>query len=185
MEQFLHVEGIIAAQTYRVEDIFKKILPEFNTIIEIGFDRGAFSLWLFKNKLDTTKLVSYDITFSNKQIFHDEIDFRQGDCFDEKVMEEIKNLINLPGKTLVLCDGGHKESEFRVFSSYLKQGDVIMLHDYSHDSSSYTSICNEIGWKTEAESKHENISECVTENNLVPYMYDDFVKVLWGSYEKK
>jgi cephalosporin hydroxylase len=185
MKHFLHVDGIIAAQTPKIENIFNKILPEFNTIIEIGFNRGAFTLWLFRNKLETTKLISYDITFGDKQVFEERIDFRQGDCFDEKIIEEIKNLIQLPGKTLVLCDGGNKEAEFKLYSPFLKPGDVIMLHDYCHNSLfSYDSIRDDLGWETPAESSYEGIIECVNQNTLIPYMYEEFVKVLWGSFQK-
>jgi hypothetical protein len=60
MERFLLVDGIIAAQTPKAADAFKSILGNFNTIIEIGFHRGAFTLWLHRNKEEGTKLDKYE-----------------------------------------------------------------------------------------------------------------------------
>lgn len=184
MEHFLRVNGVIAAQTKKIEPAFNKILNKFSTIIEIGFDRGALSQWLHDNKQSNTKLVSYDISFNNKLIHNDDIDFRLGDCFDEKIIKEISALIQLPGKTLVLCDGGNKEREFEVYSSFLKIQDVIMLHDYAHSESDYKLIMDETGWKSPAESRFENIQHIIKTNNLKPYQYDTFKSVLWGSFTK-
>lgn len=185
MDHFLKVDGIIAAQSIHVESAFKSILSEFKTIIEIGFDRGAFSLWLYKNKKNTTKLVSYDISFGGKEVDNSSIDFRQGDCFNNDIVEEIRLLINSKGKTLVLCDGGNKEGEFNLYSQYLKTGDVIMLHDYAHSAEDYESVKYNTGWKTAAESRFSNIQNSIQINNLIPYHYDTFKNVLWGSFEKQ
>jgi cephalosporin hydroxylase len=185
MKHFLHVDGAIAAQTPRIETAFRSILPEFSTIIEIGFDRGALSLWLHRNKSKDTKLVSYDISFGGKQINDPDIDFRQGDCFDPAIIEEIKSLIQSPGKTLVLCDGGNKEKEFEVYSAFLKVDDVIMLHDYAHSGEDYEIIKEEIGWRTGAESHFENIQGAIAVNNLKPYHYNVFKNALWGSFNKQ
>lgn len=183
MEQFLVVDGVIAAQTVNIEIPFKEILPEFSTIIEIGFDRGGFSKWLNYNKKPDTKLVSYDISFNSKLV-DDGIDFRLGDCFDPTVIAEITQLINSSGKTLVLCDGGNKEKEFMLYSKHLKPNDVIMLHDYAHSDADYNDIKLQIGWKTGAESKYQNIKNAVHENNLSPYHYEKFKNVLWGAFFK-
>jgi len=185
MDHFLKVDGVIAAQTPKIEPAFNSILNDFSTIVEIGFHRGALSLWLHRNKKNTTKLVCYDITFQPKEINNDAIDFRQGDCFDQQVMDEIKALIQAPGKTLLLCDGGHKEKEFEVYAPFLKQGDVIMCHDYAHDEADYAAVMEAIGWKTAAESSYVNIAQAVNDNNLEPYNYDMFKNALWGSFIKK
>jgi hypothetical protein len=185
MNHFLQVDGVIAAQTPLIEPAFRSILNEFSNIIEIGFDRGALSLWLYNNKKDTTKLVSYDISFSGKLINNDNIDFRLGDCFDEQIINEIKSLIQSSGKSLVLCDGGNKEKEFHLYATFLKPEDVIMLHDYAHSAEDYNKIIAEIGWQTAAESSFENIKQAVLDNNLAPYHYDVFKGALWGAFTKK
>jgi cephalosporin hydroxylase len=185
MERFLLVDGIIAAQTPKAADAFKSILPQFQTIIEIGFHRGAFTLWLHRNKSENTKLVAYDITFDPKQVNDEAIDFRQGDCFDDRIIKEIQELMSNGGQTLVLCDGGSKEREFNLYSQFLKQNDVIMCHDYAHSSEEYNSIISSINWNTAAESRFENIKSSVELNGLEPFKYDVFKNVLWGSFIKK
>lgn len=44
--------------------------------------------------------------------------------------EHVGYLISAPGRCLVLCDGGDKKREVRLFYNYLKEFDVIMAHDY-------------------------------------------------------
>jgi hypothetical protein len=186
MDHFLSVDGVIAAQTPKIESIFRLILNDFLTIIEIGFNRGALSLWLDKNKNKKSKLVSYDITFDDKIINDNNIDFRLGDCFDELIINDIKSLIQLPGKTLLLCDGGNKEKEFEIYSKFLKKNDVIMLHDYAHSEEDYIKIANQLNWKTPSESKFENLQKSIKENNLFQYRYyNEFKNVLWGAFEKQ
>jgi hypothetical protein len=184
-QKFLLVDGIIAAQTPGIEASFKSILNSIDTIVEIGFNRGALSLWLSRNKKAKTKLVSYDITFQDKCVDAPEIDFRLGDCFEECIIEEIRSLIQRNGKTLLLCDGGNKEKEFEIYASFLKDGDVIMLHDYAHSDSEYEVIKESIGWETPPESRYENIKDLLDLNNLIPYQYEMFKNVLWGSFIKK
>lgn len=185
MERFLLVDGIIAAQTPKAADAFKSILPNFKTIIEIGFHRGAFTLWLHRNKEEATKLVAYDITFDPKQVNDTNIDFRKGDCFDERIVNEIQQLIVNGKTTLVLCDGGFKDREFNLYSKFLKSGDVIMCHDYAHSDEEYSNITTSINWNTAAESKFDNIKGSVEFSNLEGYQYDTFKNVLWGAFIKK
>lgn len=185
MERYFVVDGVIAAQTPKIVDVFSPILPLFNTIIEIGFHKGAFTLWLHKNKNEDTKLVAYDIGLGPKEVHDIEIDFRQGDCFDEKIINEIKELIVNGEKTLVLCDGGHKEREFNLYSQFLKSEDVIMCHDYAHTSEEFSVIAASLNWNCAYESRYDNIEAAVKLNNLEPFKYNEFKNVLWGSFIKK
>ncbi len=184
-ERYLIVDGVIAAQTPKVEYNFLKILPKFNQIIEIGFHRGGFSLWLHKNKPKECKLFCYDITFSFKEVNNDNITFLEGDCFNETIVEEIKNIIMESGKTLVLCDGGHKNDEFNLYSKFLKKDDVIMCHDYAESIDDFNHIKKYLNWPHEFESNYENIKDSISNLELEPFYYDDFKKVLWGSFIKK
>lgn len=185
MERYFLVDGVVAAQTPKIVDAFTPILSDFDTIIEIGFHKGALSLWLHKNKKESTKLVCYDISFAPKEVHTEEIDFRQGDCFDEKIVNEIKDFITNGGKTLVLCDGGAKEREFHLYSQFLKSGDVIMCHDYAHTQEEFSQIGSSLNWNCAPESRFDNIKSSVESNGLDPYQYDTFKNVLWGSFIKK
>lgn len=177
-------KNITLAQTPNIISAFTEILPNFVNIIEIGFHRGGLSIWLNDNKPTNCNLICYDIT-KEYLLVNDSIDFRIKDCYLPEVINEIKELINKPGKTLVLCDGGNKNYEFNTFSNFLKVGDVIMCHDYCDDLRDYKILQNNIKWFSQAESFHDDIKDSILNNNLEPYYYNTFKNVLWGSYIKK
>jgi hypothetical protein len=185
MNQFLVVDGVIAAQAKNVATYFNNIIYNFDTIIEIGFHRGGFSSYLNKNKRPNTLLFCYDITDSAKEIKDNSINFIIGDCFSQSIIEDIKNKIVTGNRTLVLCDGGNKEEEFILYSKFLKSKDVIMLHDYAHSENDYAIIKQNLNWPTNFESFYGNIKQSVEKNNLDFFMYEDFKSVLWGSFIKK
>jgi GT2 family glycosyltransferase/23S rRNA U2552 (ribose-2'-O)-methylase RlmE/FtsJ len=182
---FLTYKNILLAQTPNIVKEFSKILYEFDTIIEIGFNRGGLSIWLNDNKRESTKLICYDITNEFNQVSTEEgIDFRIKDCYSNSSINEIKREIIKGGRTLVLCDGGDKNFEFNTFSRFIKKGDVIMCHDYCENQNDYHNITSRIEWPTEGESFYESIKDSIKDNNLLPYKYDEFKNVLWGSFIK-
>jgi 23S rRNA U2552 (ribose-2'-O)-methylase RlmE/FtsJ len=181
----LIVDGVIAAQLPKASDAFKTIIQDFSLIIEIGYHRGAFSRWLNQNKQKSAKLVCYDISDGAREVTDLDIDFRVGDCFNEDIITEISELIKKSKKTLLLCDGGNKNSEFNLYAKYLKKGDVIMLHDY-HDDTCEERYEDFSGseWGSEAESYYSSIKSTVDEISLKKYNYDLFRSVLWGAFNK-
>lgn len=185
METYLLVENVFAGQTPNIQEPFLKILPEFKQIVEIGFHRGGLSLWLHKNKQSDTDLFCYDITFVVKEVNDENINFIKGDCFNEDIKNEIKNIIQREGKTLLLCDGGSKNQEFNLYSQFLKSGDVIMCHDYTDNPNEYLELQRRINWPHPPESNYEEIKSAIEINDLEPFYYEDFKNVLWGSFVKK
>ena len=182
----LKFEGIYAGQTHGIQEKFKKILNEFDRIIEIGTHAGGLTLFLHKNKQSDCDLISYDIDSTLNQVSkHINIDFRIGDCFSEKTSNEIKNLILDKNKrVLLLCDGGDKNREFNTFSEFLKYNDVIMCHDYSDTIEEFNQIKETIGWVSAPESNLDAISASVNKYGLSKYHYNDFKSVLWGAFIK-
>lgn len=185
MEKHLIVDGVIAAQLPSAGKVFANLIKEFDTIIEIGYHRGGFSLWLNQNKLKKTKLICYDITDSERIVNDSDIDFRVGNCFDETVVEEIRNIIKKSKKTLVLCDGGNKIQEFNLYANLIKSGDVIMLHDYHDDTCSeqYESFTGPF-WMSHPESNFSSIKDTVSTLKLEKYNYDSLRSVIWGAFIK-
>lgn len=180
---FLIIDGVIAAQTPKITDAFGKILQDFNVIIEVGYHRGGLSKWLFDNKRSSTTLYSYDITDQAREIVNEDINFIVGDCFEPQVIRKIENNI-AEGRCLFLCDGGNKEREFELYAGFIKSGDVIMCHDYSHSDESYARIQQLLRWPTAAESHRKNIQGAVNDNALKEYNYAEFRDVLWGAFIK-
>lgn len=179
-------EGIHVGQTPSIKKIFKKILPEFSRIIEIGTDVGGLALFLHKNKNENCDLISYDIDKSfNKVSDSYGIDFRLGDCFSNDTHNEIKQLIlDKSKRVLLLCDGGDKNREFNLFSQYLKKDDVIMCHDYSESDEDFSIMKDNAGWEHLSESYLNSIQVAINENELSKFHYDEFKSVIWGSFKK-
>lgn len=186
MEHFLWVDNQRSAQSKFVVDHFPKILSEFTTIIELGTFTGVFTKWLSENISDKCKIITYDINPNYREVGElKNTTFRIADILEPQTIFEIKSLIEFGGKVLFLCDGGDKETEFKLYSKFLKHGDVIMLHDYEHTEEEYQKIKQTIGWTTVSESHYKNLDRYLEDLQLVPYMYQDFKKVLWGSFVKK
>lgn len=184
MFPYLLVDDIIAAQTPKIEKPFLNIINDFDLIIEIGFHRGAFSSWLYKNKNKITEFFCYDVSLNEKLVDDNNINFILGDCFEQNVINQIKELISKKGKSLILCDGGNKNEEFKLYSQFLKKGDVVMCHDYSHSNEDFVNVSLELNWPHPSESSYDIIKPSIDKNNLSPFFYDEFKNVLWGSFVK-
>ena len=177
---FLLINDIISAQTPGVVDVFKRVIKDFDTIIEIGTNRGGFTLLLDDIKRPDASLISYEKFPEVVLISDKEIDLRFGCCFELKdhIAREIKN----GGRVLFLCDGGYKNQEFIEFSSHLKKGDVIMLHDYQDNPDDFSRICKINNWAAGSESSYDSIKDIVSSLNMNRYYYNEFKDVFWGAF---
>jgi len=189
MEHFLwvNINGVNhrTAQSKHVTKPFLMILKDFDQIVEIGTFTGAFTHWLSENKLNSCKITSYDINPNYLEINSiQDTKLEICDCFEPESILQIKSILKEPKRTLLLCDGGDKETEFKLFARFLKPGDVIMLHDYSETEEEYEKIKKELDWTTDSESHYKNLERYLPELNLKPFLYDAFKKVLWGSFIK-
>lgn len=173
---FIKVNGILAAQTTRTAKVFTKFLLEekFDLVIEIGTDRAGFSELIYSiNK----NLVSYDIS-NERNESNKPIDFRISNCFSGDTILDIKEEIDKHNKVLILCDGGDKETEVKLFSLFLKHGSYIMCHDYADNEEDYITNMRLTGWPSEAESRLENLSRSL---NILEksYNYKEFTEIFW------
>jgi hypothetical protein len=186
MEHFLWVDNQRSAQSKFVVDHFSKILSDFSTIIELGTFTGVFTKWLSENASPDCNIITYDINPNYREVGElKKTTFRIADILDPSTIFEIKSLIDFGGKVLFLCDGGDKETEFKLYSKFLKHGDVIMLHDYEENHIEYQEIKNKIGWTTVSESHFSSLDRYLDDLELKPFMYENFKQVLWGSFIKK
>jgi hypothetical protein len=153
---------------------------------------GGFTLFLKMccNDLElNTKIVSYETNGRESYEFirsHD-IDVRVKNVFFENyagIEQELIDLIVEDGVCLVLCDGGHKISEFNLLSKYIKNGDIIMAHDYATTQQYFKENIEYKYWNW-LEISDSDIEDAVTSNNLHPYMQDVFNKAVWVCKIKK
>jgi hypothetical protein len=173
------------------KELFEKYKP--SQVLEIGTSYGGFTL-LVRDILDEVLLTdcefrSYDVMETNRFYLEEsikngaKIDFRIKNIFNHEYsklieIDEIKNYIQQPGNTIVLCDGGSKKNEFNILSKYLKEGDIIMAHDYSPTQEYFEEHINNKVWNWH-EIQDSDIQESVIKYNLKPLMQDKFQQVVW------
>jgi len=191
MEGHFIYKNLIISQHPNVIDVFDKLIESIKPkrILEIGTADGGLTLLLRdllnKHNLKDSLIRTYDIleqvNLKNKNVENIEIITKNTFNYEYSKLEysdELKEFIQMDGKTLVLCDGGSKINEFRLISPFLKIGDVIMAHDYAHDEKTFKKeIENEI-WNWH-EIQYSDIKESCEKNNLESYMIDEFQKVVW------
>jgi len=181
-----------AQQNPYAYEVFYNFLKEVKPkrILEIGTGMGGFtmSLKLFIDDLElNTDLRSYDIngTFMTNTLLENGIDVRLENIFDgDDVDPEVIEYIQSEGTTVVLCDGGNKEFEFRVLSPLIKPGDFIFAHDYSKNDEYFQSHVNLKLWNW-LEIQDRDIEDSVVKHNLEPFMADEFQKAVWVCKIKK
>lgn len=153
------------------------------TIIEIGMNNGGFSLVLHDSKIsEQAEIYCYDIVNRNfdQNLKGTKIKWFIKDIFS--IENEVKNLIQREGTTLLFCDGGNKVKEFNTFAKYLKKGDIILAHDYHKDHEVFQKNKNIWAWW---ETKEADIADCCNYNNLKPFMQEVFEKCVWASRIKE
>lgn len=187
---------LVTQQSIKIFDAFKKLFIEKKPkqILEIGAQAGGLTLcigyMLNELNMNETKILSYDIKEIQGIDFiaskFNNINFKIENLFTDSYLQlqpekidYIKTFIQQSGTTIVLCDGGSKKNEFRLISSYLKQGDIIMAHDYSPNSDYFASVTkpNKI-WHWH-EIDDNDVSDSMKNNNLSFYMHEIFRDAAW------
>jgi cephalosporin hydroxylase len=181
-------KGHVAQQSHNVYQVFYDFISEVKPvrILEIGTALGGFTefLKIITDELNlNTKILSYDIserTWYN-QMIEKGIDVRVENIFNKDwsgVKQDVVDFVQQDGLTIVLCDGGWKIGEFKIFSKLIKDGDYILAHDYSISKEIYESEIKNKIWNW-CEITESDIQESVTENNLKFYNQDKFSQAVW------
>jgi hypothetical protein len=184
-------ENLIISQHESVGSVFDKLIKQIKPkrILEIGTADGGLTLMLKDllndNGLNNSIIRTYDIleqtNLKNKNVDGIEIITKSPFNYPYSDLEypyEIKEFVQSEGTTLVLCDGGFKINEFILISQFLKVGDVIMAHDYAHDSDVFKKEIENKIWNWH-EIQYSDISNACEINNLESYMLDEFKQVVW------
>jgi cephalosporin hydroxylase len=186
--------GHSAQQNHYAYESFFNLLKEVkpSRIVEIGTGMGGFTLFLKMCCDDlelNTKIVSYETNGRDSYEFirNNGIDVRVKNVFFEgyaSAEQELIDLIVEDGVCLVLCDGGHKISEFNLLSKYIKNGDIIMAHDYASNQQYFKENIEYKYWNW-LEISDNDIEDAVVSNNLHPYMQNEFNQAVWVCKIKK
>lgn len=149
-------------------------------IVEIGTLNGAFTTALaFHSWLSKCKVYSFDLCVCPNEDWKAlsaflGIEFIRKDVFDN--VDTVKSLVQRPGTSYLLCDGGNKRREFNLFAPFIKPGDVIAAHDY---------CCGDPEeWWPWQEIQLKDVQETVTSLGLVPFMQDYLDTAGWLAFKR-
>ena len=180
--------GHTAQQSHNAYQVFYDFISEVKPvrILEIGAALGGFTefLKIITDELNlNTKILSYDISERPwyNQMIEKGIDVRVENIFNEDwtgVKQDVVDFVQQDGLTIVLCDGGWKIGEFKIFSKLIKDNDFILAHDYSFSKEIYELEIKDKIWNW-CEITESDIQESVIENNLKSYNQDKFSQSVW------
>ena len=180
--------GHTAQQSHNAYQVFYDFISEVKPvrILEIGTALGGFTefLKIITDELNlNTKILSYDISERPwyNQMIEKGIDVRVENIFNEDwtgVKQDVVDFVQQDGLTIVLCDGGWKIGEFKIFSKLIKDNDFILAHDYSFSKEIYELEIKDKIWNW-CEITESDIEQSVIENNLKSYQADKFSQAVW------
>lgn len=178
-------------------NVFKKLLNEVRParIVEVGTSHGGLTLYLRdalnEIGLQDSPIKTFDVIKFDSHVTLQKtegIDLIYDNIFSGSYLQ-IQNpdlvvpFIQSEGTTLVLCDGGAKRYEFQLLAPFLKQHDIIMAHDYSPNLEYFQKhIMNKTWDWLEIDDSH--IDDVCSQQNLRPYMQEDFLPVVWVCRQK-
>lgn len=168
--------------------LFEQMEEKPSLIIELGTYDGEFSsvIYNLRSKYDNDfNFITYDNYYHlNLRDYRKELSafsnfkYYIKDIFSS--LDEIGSIIQNSGKALILCDNGKKIDEVNALCKYMKSGDIIMAHDYSHDNDTYNR--NKYwGW---LEITYPDIQKEAESNALEFYQYDYMQQVAWMCLKK-
>lgn len=171
-------------------NLIKAIKP--SRILEIGTSMGGFTLFLkiICEELNLiTTILTNDIHYQPgyKVLETNGIHVKIENLFNgdySQVKAETIEYIQQDGTTLVLCDGGWKIGEFNLLSRYIKQGDIIMAHDYASTPEYFKKTVYMKFWNWH-EIQDSDIQESVANYCLDSFMQEQFTPAAWVCKIKK
>jgi cephalosporin hydroxylase len=178
-----------AQQSHNAYKVFYDFINEHrpSRILEVGTGSGGFTVFLAMTCQELgldTQIRSYDIyqpQWETELLQTLGVDLRIQNIFKgdfEDFDDEVKDFIQQPGITFVLCDGAYKPGEFRVLAPYIKPGDFIMCHDFAYDDELFESEINNKIWNWK-EVTFAAIEQPVLQNQLTPYNLNIFQQAAW------
>jgi len=155
-------------------------------IIEFGTGVGGLSVLLsLYASLKGVQFVTYDAGVHNQHVLRhlkDPTCFRWALLDKDDVKEEIKHMIlqSKRGPVIIFCDA-LKSVEFDYYSDFCKEGDFLLVHDYSREMNGkdFERIAKKYNWTAPQEQCYANIKAACERNNIIPFMHDEFEDALW------
>lgn len=186
---------LFMSQNHLAETVFCELLGIVrpNQILEIGTFHGGLTLMLRdimdRLELKTHPIKTYDINdqeFLKPLVIDRNVEVLTKNIFKEdytnfrndQSYEELKDFIQKPGTTMVLCDGGCKRCEFNLIAPLLKKQDIIMAHDYAPDQIYFENYMKDKLWNW-LEIQDSDIEQIINQENLVSFYQDLTQQAAW------
>jgi hypothetical protein len=157
----------------------------FDLVVELGTGCGVFALFLDEYKPRRARFVTYDLVDRRSVFIRTRTyDLRLGDIFTLPTILDVWAQVQTSRKVLILCDGPTPPVEFRIYSSLLRPGDVIMLHNYAESVDYFQRAIDGKHW-TKCLWFHSHIADVCQRQRLQPVRRDLFELLCWGAFEKQ
>lgn len=182
-EQFRHF-GLKSAQNKVAMNALSILLEVENpkTIVEFGTGFGGLSILLgIWARINGCDFKTYDQTDIREEIHIFEKLSINFECVDiHTAIPQIAERMRQPGKTIVFCDNGNKHREIVAFAPFLKDGDLILMHDYAKDDRFFSDeIVDKFwGWHESSKKDSENLDLIPVHEKLLEY-------AAWGCFKKE
>ncbi len=178
----------LACQRPEVFDAFRDFIEKEtpSLILEMGTAFGGLSLSLFESSsVISCKFITYDIVenSTSSQLRKYGVDFRIENIFnDDYSLKEsfLEYFDTFKSPRLILCDGGWKIGEFNAFSKVLREGDILMAHDFAYNQEDYDTH-SIWGWN---EIMEKDIIESMKQYKLSYYKMNIWHHLAWVSTKK-
>lgn len=150
-------------------------------IIEIGTGNGGLTtLFALYCKMTGTSLHTYDKTEGKHnsllRLLGCNVSFKDA-LEDPKAVEEIKELVSAPGRTIIFCDAG-KALEFNLYAPSMKVGDLILMHDFAPTPEEFETEIKAKGVWGSLEAWYERVAETCEKCHIEHTTY--FNDVVWS-----
>ena len=140
-----NVTDVLAAQSWGQVSAHLDIINRYKIklFIELGTYMGGLVTHIIPNIIldDSFHYLGYEIVPSAVHPKIKRFSFQNPRCqivldnmFTQSNLDYIKTRIETaPGTVYVFCDGGDKPKELLTFSTFLRKGDIISVHDYTYN----------------------------------------------------
>jgi len=179
----IKVMGLSMQQQPGIIDAFNRLLKRTRParIIELGTGAGGLTVFLgLYSYVTNCTVYSCDVKLPKDYRLVELLNtfgvaLAAGDVFSD-LRREIIGGLQHSGMSLLLCDNGDKQTEFKTFAPHLKPGDIIMAHDYWHDHRVFDEEFDGTG---QCEICYQDIANTCERYGLQPYMQQTFTPMLW------
>lgn len=110
------------------------------TVLEIGVEHGGLSAWLMAYaRYNDLAYRGVDITLNALQTQLGIVDrsaFVECDAWSAAAVNAARAWLEInPAPALIICDGGNKPKELHLYAPLLRDGDILIGHDYHNEYS--------------------------------------------------